>query len=192
MIDLLVAILALAQSSELDSRELALKIKNGDHRAFRMFFDRHYEALFRFLTSRGMSGPTAEDLIQQAFVIIWEKRTNIDEGKSLRSYLFRIAYTRMLNHIRDHSKFTTRESTDNPVSRSTPIDDLQEQELIEAIDAAGDSMPERRRMVFDFCFLQDFSYKETAEALDISVKTVENHMGLAFKDIRSALEKFRT
>ncbi|MDX1618568.1 MAG: RNA polymerase sigma-70 factor [Balneolaceae bacterium] len=183
--------LATSGSSDLDDAELARRIRQGDHEAFRRFFEAHHEALFRFLMSKGIAESTAEDLIQQAFVLIWEKRDGIDPAKSLRAYLFRIAYTRMLNHIRDHSKFDTEESVPHSETRQTPEDFAQHGELTEAVEDAVRSMPEKRRMVFDFCFMQGFTYREAAESLDISVKTVENHMGLALKDIRSALEAFR-
>lgn len=183
--------LASSGSSDLDDTELARRIKQGDHAAFRTFFEAHHEALFRFLLSKGIAEATAEDLIQQAFVIIWEKRDNIETSKSLRAYLFRIAYTRMLNHIRDHSKFDDDESIPHSETTQTPEDYAQHGELTEAVDRAVESMPEKRRMVFEFCFIQGFTYRETADSLQISVKTVENHMGLALKEIRSALEDYR-
>ena len=52
-------------------------------------------------------------------------------------------------------------------------------------------MPEKRQAVFRLCFIQEFTYKEAAEFLQVSVKTIENHMGLALKDLRKKLEKFR-
>lgn len=183
--------LAASGSSDLDDVELARRIKQGDHEAFRAFFEAHHEALFRFLMSKGIEEATAEDLIQQAFILIWEKRDGIEPDRSLRAYLFRIAYTRMLNHIRDHSKFDTGEAVPQSKTRQTPEDYAQHGELTEAVENAIDSMPEKRRMVFEFCFMQEFTYRETAETLEISVKTVENHMGLALKDIRSALKEFR-
>lgn len=187
-------LLALASSevSDLDDKQLAMRIKQGDHEAFRSFFETHHQALFRFLMSKGISESVAKDLIQQAFVIIWEKRDGIEENKSLRAYLFRIAYTRMLNHIRDHSKYDENDPVPFAESNHTPEDYAQHRELTEAIRAAIESMPEKRRMVFEFCFIQEFTYKEAAEALDVSAKTIENHMGLALKEIRSALQKFRT
>lgn len=49
-------------------------------------------------------------------------------------------------------------------------------------------MPEKRRQVFELCYLQEFSYKEAAEILNLAAKTIENHMALALKDLRSALK----
>jgi len=184
-------ILAASGSSDLDDTELARRIKQGDHEAFRAFFEAHHEALFRFLMSKGIAEAVAEDLIQQAFVLIWEKRNGIEADKSLRAYLFRIAYTRMLNHIRDHSKFDSDEPVPESETLQTPEDYAQHSELTEAVEDAIQAMPDKRRMVFDFCFMQGFTYREAADTLEISPKTVENHMGLALKEIRKALEEFR-
>lgn len=187
-IHLILIQLALSSDGGLDSPELLRSIRQGDHKAFRKFFDRHHKHLYHFLLKRGVSEQVAEDLIQQAFLMIWEKREEIDETKSLRAYLFRIAYTRMLNHIRDHKKFSSTEPV-NPVT-ATPDEVMVHEELKEKIEAAISAMPEKRQTVFRLCFLQEFSYKEAASTLDISVKTVENHMGLALKDLRNALKTF--
>jgi len=190
-IHLLLLVLALSRSPQLDSTELARSIKNGDHKAFKKFYENHNDALFRFLMAKGIAEETAKDLIQKAFIYIWEHRNNIDPDKSLRAYLFRIGYTRMLNHIRDNAKFDDLETNADRETALDPEDKVQEEELRDAIDKAIKDMPEKRAMVFEMCFIQEFTYRETAEALDVSKKTVENHMGLALKDIRGALQKFK-
>lgn len=182
---------AFSRSSELDSSELARSIKTGDHNAFKTFFEAHHDALFRYLLSKGIDNNTAEDLLQKAFVYIWEHRQKIDPSKSLRAYLFRIGYTRMLNHIRDQAKFDDSEELPAITSNRNPEADTRTAELQNAIDRAIKEMPEKRGLVFEMCFIQEFTYRETAETLDVSIKTVENHMGLALKDIREALHEFK-
>jgi len=182
---------ALSKLSEPERSELARSIKNGDHKAFKTFYEKHHKALYRYLMGKGMSEEAAKDLVQKAFIYIWEQRQQIDPSKSLQAYLFRIGYTRMLNHIRDNSKFD--ESEEMPVLEDgkNPEDDLRANELEEAISRAITVMPEKRSLVFEMCFIQEFTYRETAESLGVSVKTVENHMGLALKDIRAALQQFK-
>jgi RNA polymerase sigma-70 factor (ECF subfamily) len=178
---------------EIDSTNLAQRIKEGNHNAFHSFFNLHYERIYRFLISKGIRRETAEDLIQQAFLYIWEHRTKIDPNKSLRAYLFSIAYSRMLNYIRDNKKFKDSEFPEsNEATLLTPRDSVQHKELLKAVKNAIEEMPQKRSMVFEMCFMQDFTYKETAKAMGVSVKTVENHMGLAFKDLRAALEAYTT
>lgn len=182
---------ALSKLSDKERSELARSIKNGDHEAFKTFYEDHHKALYRYLMGNGVSQEAAKDLIQKAFIYIWEHRQQIDPSKSLQAYLFRIGYTRMLNYIRDHSKFD--ESEEMPVAEHTanPEDYTRANELKEAIDLAIKNMPEKRGLVFEMCFIQEFTYRETAESLDVSIKTVENHMGLALKDIRAALKEFK-
>ena len=68
---------------------------------------------------------------------------------------------------------------------------IEAKELGTAIEQAISSMLEKRQTVFRLCFIQEFTYKEAAEFLDVSVKTIENHMGLALKDLRAKLDKYR-
>lgn len=138
-----------------------------------------------------MSEQQAEDLVQQAFVMIWEKRADIDPQKSLRAYLFRIAYTRMLNVIRDNSKFDGNTETPEKEGSEEADASIQNRELAKAIETAIQSMPEKRQTVFRLCYIQEFTYKDAAEVLEVSVKTIENHMGLALKELRGKLEGFR-
>jgi RNA polymerase sigma-70 factor, ECF subfamily len=189
--ELILLVLAFSKSDEFEGGELSQKIKNGDQEAFKLFFEKHNQPLYRFLVSRGVDGPVAEDLVQKAFLIIWEKRNGINPEKSLKAYLFQIAYSRMLNHIRDHKKFYDGDDIPDQTNSTTPEDDLENHQLKMAIDRAVAAMPDKRRMVFEFCFLKDFTYRETAEAMDVSVKTVENHMALALKDMRHSLKMYR-
>jgi RNA polymerase sigma-70 factor (ECF subfamily) len=76
-------------------------------------------------------------------------------------------------------------------AHQTPEATLEQKELKKKIDEAIHNMPEKRQTAFRLCYLQGFSYKEAAFAMEVSEKTVENHMGLAFKDLRKALERFR-
>lgn len=188
----LLVLLAAQSSDEFDDPELLLRIKKGDHDAFKAFFDTYHRYLINFLLKKGTSEEAAKDLVQQAFLFIWEKREQIDENKSLRSYLFRIAYTRMLNLFRDHAKFNTEEPSDEHLPSEPESDDVEKKaQLNKDIETAISSMPGKRQEVFRLCFIQEFTYKEASEVLDISVKTIENHMGLALKDLRMALEKYK-
>ena len=185
-------VLALAEEDSLDDVELARKIKQGDEAAFKIFFNRHYDPLLRFLLSKNVTTEVAEDLIQNAFLYIWNHRKKIEPEKSLRAYLFRIGYTRMLNHFRDTQKVDNTDAVPESSTDLTPEDHLQSSELKEAVDQAINAMPKKRREVFQLCFMQELTYKEAAKVMDITRKTVENHMGLAFKDVRAALNHFNS
>ncbi len=170
-------------------KELYQAIKNGDQEAFKKFYDDSFEKVYIYLRSRGIRSDVAEDLIQKAFIYIWENRHKIKPDLSLHAYLFRIAYTRMINHLNRVNPFDLDELKIEHTDE-TPLDNLQLSDLQESIEAAVQKMPERRRSVFEHCFINEFTYKETAEILKISPKTVENHMALALKDLRASLKNY--
>lgn len=182
-------ILAFSADKSLDDHALATAIRNGDNEAFRSFFDRHYPALYRFMASRGMDHDDVQDLIQKAFLTIWEKRDGIDSTKSLRAFLFRIAYNSMLNHIAYHSKFEDAEFPEFNRDIAGPGNETDHSELLRHINRIVAEMPEKRQMVFQLCFMKQFTYREAAGILEVTVKTVENHMGIAFKELRNKLGK---
>ncbi|MCA1801580.1 MAG: sigma-70 family RNA polymerase sigma factor [Rhodothermaceae bacterium] len=196
--DFILLYLAVSGSTGLNDRDLARRIRSGDLKAFRQFFEDHKALLTGFLRKRQVPDDVAGDIIQNAFITIWERRTEIDENKSLRAYLFRISYTRALNHFRDTAKFTVSHVNDEspllhiPGSGQTGPEQQADYAIIrDALDRIIAGMPEKRSAVFELCFLQELTYREAAEVLDVSIKTVENHMALALKTVREGMEKFR-
>ena len=182
--------LSLSIQSYEDPIRLFERIRAGDKEAFKNFYDRNQSALFSFLLSKGLDRTTAEDLIQQAFLIIWEKRKQIDPARSLRSYLFTTAYNRMLNHFRDRKDMESEFAFVLSSEEKNPEEMAVQSEAIRNMHNVLANMPERRRSVFEFCYLKGFSHKEAASAMNISVKTIENHMALALKELREALKYY--
>lgn len=186
-------LLALAGGGQrdLDDPELARRIRDGDRQAFRAFFDRYHGLLYGYLRRRGTDPATCEDLVQQAFVVIWERRGKIDQDRSLRAFLFKIAYNRALNHFRDHARFVGDDGLSaRAASRGNPEAGAEFALMQDTLRDVVAGLPERRRAVFELCFLEELTYREAADVLGISIKTVENQMGAALKDLRAAFEPF--
>ena len=182
--------MAMSVHSDDETIRLFERIRSGDREAFKEFYDKNQAALFSFLLSKGLDRTIAEDLIQQAFLIIWEKRDQIDPSRSLRSYLFTTAYNRMLNVFRDRKDTEPDYAYELSSDGINPEQKAIQSEALQRMHKTLSGMPDRRRSVFEYCYLQGFSHKEAAAAMDISVKTVENHMALALKDLREALKEF--
>lgn len=187
--EILLLFLAFAASKDVDWTSVSEGIKKGNPQSFRQFYDANYEQVYRFLVSRGIRVEDAQDLIQKAFLMIWEKRDQIDSTKSLRAYLFQIIYTRMINHLQYNAKFAEVEEINDHVETVDSDNHMDYQELLSVVKGIIDKMPEKRSMVFEMCFMKEFSYKEAADAMQVSVKTIENHMVLAFKELRSGIQK---
>jgi RNA polymerase sigma-70 factor (ECF subfamily) len=95
----------------------------------------------------------------------------------------------MLNHVEYRSKFNDEDPPEEDHAVHTPETDVNYKELLRILKQAIRDMPEKRGLVFESCFMNQHTYKETANAMNVSVKTVENHMTLAFKDLRAVLSE---
>ncbi|MEM1094650.1 MAG: sigma-70 family RNA polymerase sigma factor [Bacteroidota bacterium] len=191
LLDALLLLLAVQASPDLDDQVLAERIKRGDERAFRIFFERHQQTLWHYLIRRGVPSDPAADLVQQAFVTIWKRRDTIDQGKSLRSLLFTIGHNRGTNYFRDTKKFTSDAVLTTAAAEERTEGEAMHNQMLETLHAAVARLPERRRAVFELCFMQQLTYREAAEVLSVSIKTIENQMGHALKAVRAAMQRYR-
>lgn len=189
-------LVALASDSGDVPDDIAARIRDGDEDAFRAFFDANHAAVYAYLRGRGLSPEYAADAVQQAFIVLWEKRDSLRSGTSLRAFVFRIAYRRALNEIRaarhDGIQESVPEGTELQTGLAVAADAASSELLLtEHFEKAVDALPEKRRLVFELCFIHGYTYREAAAILEVSVKTVENQMGHALKALRSALAAFR-
>lgn len=173
----------------LGDRELLRRIREGDESALQLLLTRYWEAVVR-VSRQFLDGPDpAEDVAQETFIRLWERREHWDLEGSLRGLLFRIAHHAAIDARRKESadeRAAARAPDRSPVE--PPDLSTERRELEAAINEALSALPERRREVFVLVRRQGLSYRETAEVLDLSVQTVANHMSLALADLRARLE----
>jgi RNA polymerase sigma-70 factor, ECF subfamily len=184
-----ILLLALTRPGD-DDAALAPRIIRGDRDAFAEFFDRHHAGLYAFLRSHGSDDDQAREIVQHAFVRLWDARERLRADGYLRAYLYRIALNHASNERRRRGHIVY-DLSDRAASDSLPDELAVEAEFRQALEVAVARLPERRRHVFTLCMIEQFTYAEAAAALNVSVKTVENHMTLALRDLRSALSAFR-
>lgn len=165
-----------------------MALREGRIDAYEMIFRQWYPALCRFARTILSDADEAEDAVQRVFVQVWEKREVIAVEISVRAYLYRAVRNLCLNEIR-HKKVRlahVRETTSYPPQHAEP-DDQSHEYLDQRLHAALDQLPPQCRQVFEMCRFEGKMYKEVADALGISVKTVENQMGKALRILRTAL-----
>ncbi len=170
-------------------------LKAGDQSALKTLFDAYYptvcNTVFRMLKDR----PTSEDVAQDVFIKLWEKREQLNITSSLGAYLRRFAINEAISHMRKHKKHQS-ESIDASMPVVSlyqgAVEQLYESEMQQKIAGAINELPPRCQVVFKLSRYEELSYKEIASKLDISVKTVENQMGKALKVLRISLKEFLT
>lgn len=126
----------------------------------------------------------AEDLTQDAFMILWTKRDTIDPEK-VKSYLFTIANNLFLNNVK-HQKVVMRfnQQPVKTVSAETPQHIIETQEFKESLERAIANLPDKNRIVFLMNRIDKLTYKEIADRLGLSVKAVEKRMTKALQTLR--------
>lgn len=153
----------------------------------------HYKALT--LTAYRLLNNTkaAEDIVQDVFCILWEKKEQLQITTSLKSYLFRMVINQSLNYLKKNKAQHNREtlySTYLNNEEDTITNEINFKETGKRIEQAINSLPPACRLVFVLSRYEQFSYKQIANELNISVKAVENHMMKALKLLRSVLSWF--
>ena len=129
--------------------------------------------------------------MQQVFVSLWEKRTQLDIHTSIRAVLYKAVQNACLNKIK-HLKVRNSYAEDlkATVVQADSSDSVQVNELNERIQQALESMPEQCGRIFKMSRFEQLRYQEIADQLGLSVKTVENQMGKALKIVREELKDY--
>jgi RNA polymerase sigma-70 factor (ECF subfamily) len=178
--------------NQTDEKELYLKLKNGDESAFRSIFRNYYPSLchfaFQFLNDREL----AEETVQDLFVKFWEKKETLNIENSVKHYLFRAVKNQCINQLQ-HEKIKQKYAGKVKENFRESIDPefcFPEVDLVGRIEKSIESLPPKRKEIFRLSRENGLKYKEIADELHISVKTVEAQMGLALKHLREELKDF--
>lgn len=178
---------------EYSGAEYWQKIKNGDKPAFEQVFSTYYQALCNYACTTVKDMDEAEEVVQNTFFNIWNKKEALEVTTSIKSYLYRAVHNECLNRIK-HSKVRRLYAEDHKAFMAGGFEDSSKQfhgkELAALINKAIDSLPEQCSNVFKLSRFENLKYQEIADHLNISVKTVENHMGKALKLLRIQLKDY--
>ncbi len=182
-------------------KEFVSKIKKGDTKAFEELFFEYHHPLNKFAYSILSCKDEAGDVVQEVFLRIWQRRKKLDISTSIKLYLYQAVRNQAYNQISKRDKrrkiANILEFEQKPkqydydfylnLDESIRISAQQQENeyLIKKIWELVRKMPEKRRLVFELHRQHGLSYNEIATIMSITTKTVENHMGLAFQELRN-------
>lgn len=155
---------------------------------FKSLFDQYYEGIKSFLYYKIGDIEVAEDIVQEVFLKLWDKRNAI-ELKTVKSFLFTIANNMAINHLKHRSivfNFVRNENKSEKVN--SPHYELEMKEFKENLDRLLAEMPENYRIVFLMNRIDKLTYNEIAERLELSVKAIEKRMSNALSFLREKLK----
>lgn len=169
----------------MDENHLLTEIRNGDEKAFKKLFLKHYQPLCAYLRSYTPDFDSAEELAQTTFVKFWNKRSEIVVHTSIKSYLYKMGYNAFLKTVRQQNKKTTLleelkykalEEEEQRTEDELQAASLRLQKIIE-------TLPPRCQDILKMK-MEGLKYQQIADQLNISIKTVEAQMRIAFIKIR--------
>ncbi|SMD14002.1 RNA polymerase sigma factor [Pedobacter nyackensis] len=173
-----------------DSHDI-LRLRSGDEAAFRLVYDyfseQVYRLAFRFLKNEEQS----EDIVQEAFLSLWQSREKLDEHGNMWLYLYVITKRLCLNSIRDIHKsaelfeklLVNIQQAHNHTEEAILVSDLERY-----TEVLVGGLPPQQQIVFDLSRTQGLSHHEIAQRLNISPSTVNNHLVQALKTLRTKLQ----
>lgn len=162
-----------------------------DKQLFEQLFREYFTPLSYFALGYVNDLDTAKEVVQEVFINLWNKKDSIKSDKSVKAYLYTSVRNRCLNYIRDHKKFRSYvldveiEDTEIFVENNS----LTQEETQIKIHQAIDKLPEKCKEVFRLSRFDELKYKEIAEKLGISIKTVEVQISKALKILRKELKE---
>jgi RNA polymerase sigma-70 factor (ECF subfamily) len=180
-----------SRRAEHRSDEELLDALRDDHTvALTVLLHRHWSSLVSYVDGFLHSRDAAEDVAQDTFVRLWERRKLWRHTGTVRALLYRIARNMALNESRSRRVRRNRReliSATTATRVATPAEALYENELRRKVEGAIAKLPERRREIFVHARYHNLSYAEIADILQISPQTVANQMSAALATLRESL-----
>jgi len=163
---------------------------------FERVFKSHFKSLHAYACTIIRDAEPAEEIVQNVFLKLWEKKAEITIRENTSAYLYRAVHNESLNYLRhlkvrsDYQSYAMRQH--KQTEQEKPAEKVVMGELEKKLEIALRELPEQCRTIFQLSRFEDLKYKEIADRLGLSVKTIENQMGKALKLLRLKLVDFLT
>lgn len=180
----------------MSEREKVIAVKYGDHQAFVELYNDYWGQVYDFSRLYISRVADAEEIVQDVFVKLWESRHLLKEDESFKGFLFiitrNIVFSRNRKKVNENLFKTSVLSAfgnESNYNSNTVEEEYCASQLAVFIDKLIGSLPEQQKRCFLLSREENLSYKEIAERLGISPKTVEIHMGKALKFLKNSIER---
>lgn len=173
-----------------NEKEYLQGIINGERWAFKAIFLQHYEPLCNFCWRYTRSRAISEDLVQEVFADLWDLKKTLDPNKSLKVYLYQAVKHKGYDYLA-HQKVVRKHQSDPRHDQQEVVHQKkisqEDKVFIKAARQAIDALPQRAQQTYVLHRQDGLTYREIAEVMDVTVKTVESQMSRALDILRSRL-----
>jgi len=179
-------------------KEIFTRLADEPNRGlYEFFFNKYYPKLIWFALLYVKQHSAAEEIVSDVLLNIFNRLSKIAESQNLEGYIFIAVKNQSLKYLRKNNRITYLENFESDedlmlTSPETPENIYMENEFYLIIREAIEALPPKRKLVFRMVKEEGLRYQDVAELLDLSIKTIETHMGLALKAIHQQIEAYKT
>lgn len=186
--------------SSLNEKKLFQRIKEDDFIAFESIFKKYYKSLCIYAEHYAGEPEMAKEIVGEFFLKLWENRKKIHINNSYKNYLFTsihnsclkyLEHLKVLKKYRDYSEQRLKNLEFlTSVSGDYPLANLISQEIVEEIECAIESLPDKCKEIFKLSRFENFSYNEISTKLNVSINTIRTQMSRALEKLRHDLSDY--
>lgn len=168
--------------------------ERDDEQAFQLLFEMIADGLYRFAFSILKNKELSEEAVSDVFFKLWLHRAKLADIENFKAYIFTSVRNISLNYLdrekRAKAVLLEEITVPMPIDEICPESELITKELKEAISHAIDNLPERCKLIYILAKVEQLKYKEIAQILDISVKTIDNQLTIAIRKIGDEIQRY--
>lgn len=174
-----------------DNNSLIDLLKSGDEKAYTFLIDTYHHSLCVYANSLIKNIYSAEDIVQNAFIKVWEQRSKLKPDHSIKSFLYKLVYNEFIDLYRkNQSLFSLEKSYYDTLHAIISEDDPESfQKIVHAVNNEIENLPPKCKEVFILSKKEGLTNSEIAEHLNVSIKTVEAQITKAFSILRASMEE---
>lgn len=181
----------ISKIENIEDNHLVIKIKDDNKEAFNLLYYRYCKKLYYFSLKYLHNSEEAEELVQSVFTSVWIHRKSLDVTLSVKNYIYRSAVNYIYNHLKKkaiRTQFIESELQKGEFQSNQTYDQVFFNDLEESINSIIKTLPSQQQQVFRLSRIESLTHEEIAQKLDISLRTVENHIYRALKIIKNKLK----
>ena len=176
--------------SGINFSKLTNQLIKSDQKAFDQIFRLLYSSLVKFSYKYLKDKSAAVDVVQEAFMKVWQNRKDLTRNQSIKTYLFRTVRNLSLNYLRDTSRMTYGLETDSLIAEGNLSHQDSQHEQLNLVKQWIETLPDRQKEILKLSRFEELSHEEIAMVLEISKRTVNNHIVSAMKKLKKYHDEY--
>ncbi len=176
---------------DITNNELITRLQNNDKEAFNELYRKYHSAIYYNILKLTRDAIVTEDILQEVFICLWEKRHDLNMEQGISGWLFVVSYNRSISYLKRKLKESlARTALQQKIENTTDLTNSVANTQMNILEKAIEQLSPQKRRVFELCKLQRKTYAEVADELQISKYTVKEYLSGAVISIKNYVKQY--